>query len=67
MTPTIYCNFIFSIAVGALVSAWGHQSENNERLMLAAIKDNGCSTSKQSPAPGKTQADIYNYASLRGK
>jgi len=36
-------------------------------FIAASIKDSGCTTSQQKPAPSKTRADTYNYAMLRGE
>ena len=35
--------------------------------IAATTGDSGCTTSQQEAAPGKTRADVYNYAMLRGE
>ena len=55
------------IAACCLLGMASSDRETIKDHVIAAISDNGCSTSQQEAAQGKMRADTYNYAMLRGK
>jgi len=55
------------IAVCFLLGMASSDRKTIKDHVIATIKDNGCTTSQQEAAQGKTRIETYNYAMLRGK